>query len=162
MRRPTYTNEYNPMLSWLAPLAIILVLAAQGLAAGPWRAAQVIQPATLAKELRSAAGKRLTILQVGFRTLYDQGQVPGAIYCGPASSASGMARLKNCLAKIPKTAQIILYCGCCPWQECPNIRPAFNTLRAMGYTHVQVVEIRQNFGHDWQVKGYPTVRGKNP
>ncbi len=151
---------------WGARFAAALILVALGatasLAAEPWSASQVIQPATLAKEIRGANGKNLKILQVGFRTLYEQGHVPGALYCGPASHAAGRARLKACVAKIPKTADIVLYCGCCPWQECPNIRPAFQELRSMGYTHVSVMEIRQNFGRDWRAKGYPIHSGSHP
>jgi thiosulfate/3-mercaptopyruvate sulfurtransferase len=162
MRRSTFIRRDAATRPWLGALGTVLIIAAQGFAAGPWSAAQVIQPATLARELRSPVAKRLKILQVGFRTLYEQGHVPGSLYCGPASSAAGLARLKSCLTRIPKTAQIVLYCGCCPWQECPNIRPAFKALRAMGYSHVQVVEIGQNFGHDWHAKGYPTSTGRNP
>jgi hypothetical protein len=162
MERLRFKSRTTALHSWLGPPALVLLMAAQSRAANPWNASQVIQPATLAKELARPAGRDLKILQVGFRTLYEQGHIPGALYCGPASRQRGIARLKRCLARIPKTADIVLYCGCCPWQECPNIRPAFKTLKAMGYTHVEVVEIKQNFGHDWKARSYPTRSGRNP
>ncbi len=124
---------------------------------GPWAAKDVLEPATLAKMLKNPAAKPM-ILQVGFQKLYQQGHIPDSPYCGPASNQDGIERLKGCLDKVPKTAEIILYCGCCPWQECPNIRPAYKALHQMGYKNVKVLHIAHNFGRDWAAHGYPTTR----
>ncbi len=39
--------------------------------------------------------------------------------------------------------------------KCPNIRPAYRTLREMGFTHVRVLNIPTNMHEDWFSKGYP-------
>ena len=118
-----------------------------------------IQPASLAKQLQGSGEKPL-LLQVGFESLYAQGHIPGSKYCGPARSSFGIANLKSCLKGVSHSQAIVLYCGCCPWQECPNIRPAFKTLKAMGFSNVKVLYIADNFGQDWAQKGYPVQQGQ--
>lgn len=128
-------------------------------ATNPWSQKQVIAPAGLAHELQSSAAKPL-LLQVGFERLYGQGHIPGSKYCGPGGSPDGIARLKTCIEGVSRKQAIVLYCGCCPWEKCPNIRPAFEALQRMGFTNVKVVHIRDNFGKDWAAKGYPVSRGE--
>lgn len=143
-----------------AVVAIGLVAGAYAFSAtNPWSRKQVIQPAALAAELKESANKPL-LLQVGFETLYAQGHIPDSKYCGPAGSPEGIANLKQCVQDVPRTRPIVLYCGCCPWEECPNIRPAFSTLKAMGFKNVKVLYIARNLGHDWAEKGYPLTQGK--
>jgi len=143
-----------------AVAAVCLVTSACAFSAtNPWTAKQVIQPATLAGELQGPGSKPL-LLQVGFESLYDQGHIPGSKYCGPARNSDGIARLKTCLEGVAHSRAIVLYCGCCPWQECPNIRPAFKALKEMGFSDVKVVRIEANFGQDWAQKGYPVATGR--
>jgi len=54
---------------------------------------------------------------------------------------------------------IVLYCGCCPWNHCPNVKPAYDALQAMGFRNLKVLYIANNFGADWVDKGYPTAKG---
>lgn len=141
-----------------AVTAIFLVASACAFSAtNPWSQNQVIQPATLARQLQNGGNKPL-LLQVGFESLYEQGHIPGAKYCGPARSPEGIQNLKNCVRDVPHTRAIVLYCGCCPWAECPNIRPAFKVMKAMGFSDVKVLYIAHNFGRNWAQKGYPTVK----
>jgi len=143
-----------------AAAAVCLVASACAFSAtNPWTAKQVMQPATLAAQLQGTANKPL-LLQVGFETLYAQGHIPGSKYCGPARNSDGIARLKTCLEGVSHSREIVLYCGCCPWQECPNIRPAFEALKTMGFTNVKVVHMADNFGSDWAQKGYPVATGE--
>ena len=121
--------------------------------------ADLIQPAALAADLRGEAARKLVILQVGFRTLYEQAHIPAAEYAGPASDAQGLKRLRGRAAKLPKDADIVIYCGCCPWDHCPNVADAYFALRDLGFTHVRVLYIPGNFGDDWADKGYPVVKG---
>lgn len=114
----------------------------------PWSSSEVIQPADLAQHLKGAL-----ILQVGFEKLYDVKHVPGSIYAGPASR--DLAALDKAVAGVPKTRQIVLYCGCCPWDHCPNMKPAYTELRRLGYSKIKIVHIANNFGTDWVDKGYP-------
>ena len=82
--------------------------------------------------------------------------IPGARYAGPEFGRAGRMRLRRALARLPRNRRVILYCGCCPWHECPNIRPAFEAAKRMGFTRAKVLYIPHNFGRDWAHKGYPT------
>jgi len=66
------------------------------------------------------------------RTLYNGAHIPGAVYYGPGSSEQGIADLKEYAATFPKDSDVVLYCGCCPLEKCPNLRPAFTALKDMG------------------------------
>ncbi len=35
-----------------------------------------------------------------------------------------LQKLKDSLSKVPRDANIVIYCGCCPFEHCPNVRPA--------------------------------------
>jgi thiosulfate/3-mercaptopyruvate sulfurtransferase len=121
--------------------------------------ADLIQPAALAADLRGDAARKPVILQVGFRTLYEQAHIPAAEYAGPANDGQGLKRLRGRAAKLPKDADIVIYCGCCPWDHCPNVADAYFALRDLGFTHVRVLYIPNNFGDDWAEKGYPVIKG---
>ena len=122
--------------------------------------ADLIQPAALAALLGNGAAQQPVILQVGFRTLYDQAHLPTAEYAGPGGDGGqGLKRLLGRAAKLPKDADIVLYCGCCPWDHCPNVADAYFALHGLGFTHVRVLYIPNNFGDDWVAKGYPVSKG---
>ena len=96
------------------------------------------------------------VFHVGFNTLWRNGKhIPGAVYAGPANTPKGLEELKAAAAKLPKNREIILYCGCCPWDHCPNIRPAFELLHGLGYTNVRALYIAENFKVNWIDPGYP-------
>jgi rhodanese-related sulfurtransferase len=87
--------------------------------------------------------------------MYRNKHIPGAIYAGPGNKAEGIALLKQAVAKLPRDREILIYCGCCPWDKCPNMQPAFEALRAMGFTNAKGVYMPENFKTDWLDKGYP-------
>lgn len=130
---------------------------AQNAAADPWTPAQVTQPSQLAALLSHPTGAKPVILQVGFQVLYKSKHIPGSIYAGPASTPEGRQALKDVARKLPRNADIYIYCGCCPIEKCPNIRPAFWALQAMGFTHLHVVMLSTSFGKDWVAHGYPVA-----
>ena len=121
---------------------------------------RLIQPAALVQLLKAEEGEKPLILQVGFRVMFAQAHIPGSDYAGPGSEAKGIQSLENTVASLPKDKQIILYCGCCPWNRCPNVGPAYKRLHDLGFTNVKVLYIANNFGEDWVNKGYPAVKGK--
>jgi rhodanese-related sulfurtransferase len=121
-------------------------------------AANLIQPAELAAILKDANAPQPVVLQVGFRTLYDQAHIPGADYAGPANTPAGLQALRDRVASLPKEAAIVIYCGCCPWTRCPTIAAAYDALREMGFTKVRAMYVAENFGVDWVDKGYPTIK----
>jgi hypothetical protein len=126
----------------------------------PWSKAQVLQPADFAGELGNAKGESApTIVYVGFRTLFEGGHVSGASFHGTASTEKGLAELKKWIATLPPTTNLVVYCGCCPFDRCPNIRPAYTALQDMGFTHVRVLALPTSFAVDWVEKGYPMQKG---
>jgi thiosulfate/3-mercaptopyruvate sulfurtransferase len=135
------------------------VHAATSGASDPWTSADVVQPADLAQEIREKNPTAPTILYVGFRTLYAGGHITGAVFHGTASSDSGMAEMKKWADTLPRAANLVIYCGCCPFDKCPNVRPAFAALHAMGLTHLRVLALPENFNADWIEKGFPIEKG---
>jgi 3-mercaptopyruvate sulfurtransferase SseA len=122
-------------------------------------AAALIQPAELAARLRDAAAPKPVILQVGFRILYKESHIPGSDYVGPAREEAGLQLLRGRVAKLARDSAIVIYCGCCPWQHCPNVAAAYDALHAMGFTRVTVLHIANNFNDDWVKQGYPAEHG---
>lgn len=130
-----------------------------GQAADPTASAQ-ITPQALVRMMQSNQRSKLLILNVGPRILYAQAHIEGAEFIGPGSDPRAIEVLRNRVKSEPKTRQIVLYCGCCPWDRCPNIHPAFAELKKLGFTNVKVLYIANNIGMDWVDKGYPTTRGQ--
>lgn len=135
---------------------------AQNAATNPWTTAQITQPSELAAMLSHPQGTKPVILQVGFRVLYRSKHIPGALYAGPASTPAGRQLLQRVARTLPRNADIYLYCGCCPIEKCPNLRPAFWTLQSMGFTHLHVVILPTSFGKDWVAHGYPVAGESAP
>jgi len=143
-----------------AATAAILASICVAYQAGSVPASRLVNPDELVKILQSSRNEKPMIIQVGFRTLYEQAHIPGAEYIGPASKPSGLQQLRKRVESLPRTKFIVIYCGCCPWSHCPNIKPAVDALRAMGFTNVKVLYISDNFGADWVDKGYPVTEGQ--
>ena len=120
---------------------------------------RLIQPDDLVKLLKTSQQKPL-LFQVGSHVLYAQAHIPGSEYIGPASTPDGLQQLRKRVEPLARTTLIVIYCGCCPWSHCPNIKPADDALHALGFTNVKVLYIADNFGVDWVDKGYPTIKGQ--
>lgn len=144
-------------LSLTVPLLIAFASLAQEPAANPWSPDEVLQPGDLAKAIES--GHAPMVLSVAFPVLYRGRHILHAINAGPTSKPEGIELLKNAVAKVPKDADIVIYCGCCPMVKCPNIRPAYRTLKELGFTHVRVLSLPTNFHDDWAAKDYPSEAG---
>jgi len=122
--------------------------------------AQLIQPAELNRLLHTHGVEKPLILQVGSRMMFTQAHIPGAEYVGPASQADGVEQLRARVASLPRTAFIVVYCGCCPWNRCPNVGPAYSLLHDMRFTRVKVLYLAENFGDDWANKVFPVEGGQ--
>ncbi len=119
----------------------------------PWTDNDLVQPEQASKGLQTAL-----FIHVGFPVLYRSTHITGSVFGGPGSKEEGIADLKKAVAGQPRTREIVLYCGCCPFDKCPNIRPAFAALHEMGFTHVKAMVIPTNLKTDWIDKGYPTEK----
>ena len=142
-------------------LALILLLSTAAIAQdSPAFIKAQITPQALVRILQSNQSSKLLILNVGPRILYMQAHVRGAEYIGPTSDPRGIAALRSRMKGVPKAKAIVIYCGCCPWDRCPNVRPAFAELKKLGFTNVKVLHIANNIGTDWVDPGHPTERGQ--
>ena len=118
-----------------------------------------VLPAYLAGVVAQSGTKPL-LFHVGFKKLYEQAHIPGSEYFGPGSENDALARLEQRVASLPKMEPMILYCGCCPWERCPNVKPAYKALHDLGFTDVRVLFITKDFGTDWADKNYPVASGE--
>ncbi len=132
---------------------------AQSSSSEPWEKSQTVQPVELAKELGEAKSAPVIVF-VGFQRLFTAGHIHGAQFHGSAGSAEGLAQLKTWAAALPRTANVVLYCGCCPMEKCPNIRPAFSAFRELGFKNLRVLMLPNDFAADWADKGYPYDKGQ--
>jgi hypothetical protein len=123
-------------------------------------ASQQLQPEELNRMLVAKGAKRPLVLQVGSHLLFAEAHIAGSEYAGPGSQAAGLDLLKSRVAQLPRTTFIVLYCGCCPWNRCPNMGPAFKLLHDLGFTNVKALYLANNLGTDWVDKGYPIERGR--
>jgi hypothetical protein len=119
---------------------------------------ELIRSEELVKALQSSA--KPIVFNVGPRLIYVQAHIPGAEYLGPTAGPDGLNKLRARAASLPRDSFLVIYCGCCPWEHCPNVRPAYKELKQMGFTKLKVLYIGNSFGSDWVEKGYPTAKGE--
>ena len=118
-----------------------------------------ITPEDLVKALRAPQADRPLVIQIGFRVMYQQAHIPGSEFIGPGDDMSAIQLLRERVDALPRSGFIVLYCGCCPWERCPNVAPAAKALTKMGFTNVKVLYMPTDFGTDWVAKGYPVQGG---
>ena len=119
----------------------------------PWTASQLMAPARLAEILGQPATKKPIIYSVGPGAL-----IKGSVDLGAAHEKENLDKFRRTLGKLPKDAYIVIYCGCCPFEHCPNIRPAFALLNEMKFTQAYLLNLEHNIKTDWVAKGYPSVQ----
>jgi hypothetical protein len=116
----------------------------------PWTPQQLLAPAELAKTLNNPKSPQPIIFSIGMQAI-----VKGSVDIGPAMMKENLALLKQKLEKLPKNSQIVVYCGCCPFSRCPNVRPAMELLKSMQFSNYKLLNLPQNVKVDWIDKGYP-------
>jgi hypothetical protein len=120
----------------------------------PWSKGELMEPGSLIQLMQSSATQP-NIICVAFPVLYRQRHVLHAKFAGPASKPEGLTALREAVQTLPRSSEIVIYCGCCPMQKCPNVRPAYKLLKELGFTHIRVLDLPTNFHTDWSAKGYP-------
>lgn len=116
----------------------------------PWTADQLMSPADLAAIINDPNGKKPVIICVGPGAL-----IKGSIDNGPVKEKENLQKLRKRLNDLPKNTNIVIYCGCCPFEHCPNIRPAFSQLNEMKFSNAHLLNLQHNIKTDWIEKGYP-------
>ena len=116
----------------------------------PWSKSQLLEPKLLSSSIESE--KDLPkIISIG------PGVVIGkSIGVGECRYNENIEKLKSLVSSYSKDDQIVLYCGCCPFKNCPNIRPAFTLLNELGFKNHKLLNIQNNIKADWIDMGYQT------
>ena len=116
-----------------------------------WTKEQLTEPAALAQTLQS--NKNIPLIYcVGPGVV-----IPHSIDIGMTGDKKNLQKLKETLSKVPRSANIVIYCGCCPFEHCPNVRPAIGLLKEMKFTNYHLLNLPHNIKTDWIAKGYPQV-----
>jgi thiosulfate/3-mercaptopyruvate sulfurtransferase len=116
----------------------------------PWTAAQLMQPEKLAVILNDSTATQPLIINVG-----PVNSIKGAIKIGPAKEKENLNELKKLLSKEDKNKLVVIYCGCCPFKDCPNIRPAFLLLTQIKFENAKLLNLPHNLKVDWINHDYP-------
>jgi thiosulfate/3-mercaptopyruvate sulfurtransferase len=116
----------------------------------PWTPEQLMQPEKLAAIINDSTSVKPLIISIGPVNL-----IKGAIKTGDAKEKENLKVLKDLLSKEDKKRMVIIYCGCCPFKDCPNIRPAFSLLTNMKFTNHKLLNLPHNLKVDWINHGYP-------
>ncbi len=116
-----------------------------------WTQDQLIEPSTLAATIKS--NKQLPVVfSIGPGAI-----IPNSIDIGMTKDEQNMAKFRSEVNKLSKSANIVVYCGCCPFERCPNVRPAIAFLKSASYTNYHLLNIPHNIKTDWIAKGFPVV-----
>lgn len=117
-----------------------------------WTKDQLIEPSALAQTLQ--VNKDLPIIYcVGPGAI-----IPNSVNIGATSEAKNLEKFKDAITKLPRNSNIVVYCGCCPFDHCPNVRPAIDALKEMEFTNYHLLDLPHNIKTDWIAKGYPEVK----
>jgi hypothetical protein len=116
----------------------------------PWTSKQLMAPADLAAIINDPNVKKPMIICVGPGAL-----IKGSLDTGPANEKENLEKLRKELSKLPRDANVVIYCGCCPFEHCPNIRPAFILLNEMKFSNARLLNLEHNIKTDWVARGYP-------
>jgi hypothetical protein len=116
----------------------------------PWNNSELIEPSALAAVIKNTPASLPLILNIG--AVED---IKGATHIGAVSNADNLKALVKFVSDLPKNKAIVIYCGCCPFTKCPNIKPAFNELKKMGFTNVKLLNLPVNLKTNWIAEGYP-------
>jgi thiosulfate/3-mercaptopyruvate sulfurtransferase len=118
----------------------------------PWTPQQLLAPAALAKTINNPKTAQPMIYCVG-----PQAVIKNSIEIGSAQVPTNLKNFKQQISKLPKNANIVIYCGCCPFAVCPNVRPAVNLLNEMKFSNFKLLNLPQNIKADWIDHGYPVA-----
>ena len=129
---------------------LCFLLFTPSLAQEPWTEKQLMPPLELANLINSSSPEKPVIFSIGVAAV-----IKGSIDIGPARDKANIDKFRKELGKLPKNSNIVIYCGCCPFMHCPNIRPAFRLLNEMGFTNQKLLNLSTNIKTDWINKGYP-------
>jgi hypothetical protein len=117
-----------------------------------WTSKQLMEPSELANAITTQ--KELPfIISVG-----PGATIPHSFDAGMANNNDGIVKLKAQLKGMDKNKKVVIYCGCCPFEHCPNVRPAIDALKEMKFTSYYLLNLPHNIKKDWIDQGYPVSK----
>jgi hypothetical protein len=135
-------------------LTAVLFFSADSQAQNPvnWTEEQLVEPSELANTIITEKDVPV-IVSVGPGTT-----IPNSINVGMVNTKQGLDKLKTQLDSVSRDKKIVIYCGCCPFEHCPNVRPAIDVLKDMKFTNYYLLNLPNNIKKDWIDKGYPVSK----
>jgi len=115
-----------------------------------WSKDQLMPAKDLAEKIKSNAKDKPIILNVG-----PMDQIKTAVFVGRGTSVTGIEKIKSTVAMENKSSVVVIYCGCCSYASCPNIKPAYDALISAGFKNTKVLDLPVGLAPDWVAKGYP-------
>lgn len=137
-------------LVWLLVFVITSIDVIAQTTSEPWKPSQLITTESLANSITHPSPHPPLVINIG-----PAGLIKSAIDIGSTNKKENLTRLEEVISKEPKDREIVLYCGCCPFKNCPNIRPAFSLLNTMKFINSKLLDIPKNLKVDWIDHGYP-------
>jgi hypothetical protein len=141
------------MAARICLLLLLSLLQVEGHAQGRinWTSEQLMEPSELSSAMKSTKNVPL-IFSVG-----PGATIPGSKDIGMVKETENLQKFKDQLKSLSKATAIVIYCGCCPFERCPNVRPAIQVLKDMNFTNYKLLNLPHNIKIDWIDKGYPTT-----
>jgi hypothetical protein len=141
----------NSLTLILGALFTLCTLSENAAAQNPvnWLPEQLMKPEVLAQALQADKDVPL-IINIGPAAL-----IPRSVDVGAVQNKEGREKLATALKGVEKKAAVVVYCGCCPYEHCPNVRPAIELLKTSGFTNYKLLDLPRNIKADWLDKGYP-------
>ena len=114
-----------------------------------WTASQLMQPETLAQKIENQE-KLPLIISIG-----PQALIPHSKDIGMLVEEPNRARFDSLTDRLSKKTPVVIYCGCCPFDKCPNVRPAIAVLKEKGFENFHLLNLSTSLKADWIDHNYP-------
>ena len=116
----------------------------------PWSTSQLLEPKLLSYKIKNDKDlPKIVCIGPGI-------VIKNSIGIGECRYNENIENLRTLISTYSKDEEIVLYCGCCPFENCPNIRPAFSLMNELGFKNHKLLNIKNNIKADWIDLGYQT------
>jgi hypothetical protein len=133
----------------ILPLFVFLSFAFTS--APQWEASQLIESADLYKLISTTSKTPKPIIY----NIGSMENIYSAIKMGEPSKEESKKKIKEHIKTISPNRLVVVYCGCCSSDHCPNIKPAYDYIQQLGHSNVKVLNLPTSLAVDWTNKGYP-------
>ncbi len=89
---------------------------------------------------------------------YSFQKIKGALAIGSVNQASWKSNLQKVLVQSKEnqsySKEVIVYCGCCSSDNCPNVEPVILELKRLGFKKVKGLYFSEGYLPEWHAKKY--------